>query len=102
MTAKTKNTEAKKESDEQGGPKIIWDTSGLRSSYANICQVNSTRDEVVLTFGMNQGWERAGGDLSVELTHRIVLSPFASKRLNRTLAQMIEQYEARYGELHVD
>jgi hypothetical protein len=35
------------------GPKIRWDDSQMQSSYANVCNVASTREEVVLLFGVN-------------------------------------------------
>ena len=36
------------------GTRIKWDDSGMKSSYANVCNVTSTREEVVLVFGMNR------------------------------------------------
>jgi hypothetical protein len=37
--------------------------------------------------------------MDIELDHRIVLSPFAAKRLNALLSKLIGEYETRYGEL---
>jgi hypothetical protein len=37
--------------------------------------------------------------MEIELEHRIVLSPFAAKRLAQLLSKLIAQYEAQYGEL---
>jgi len=58
----TKGTEAKKtqEAEATHGVRtpIKWDTSKLVSSYANFCNANSTREEVVLNFGVNKTWER--------------------------------------------
>jgi hypothetical protein len=79
--------------------KVSWNTAHLKSSYANFCNATSTREEVVLNFGVNQNWERTPGDLEIELDHRIVLSPFAAKRLNQLLSRLIGEYENRYGEL---
>jgi len=77
-----------------------WDTSSLRSSYANFCNANSTREEVVLNFGVNKTWERGPQEsLEIELNHRIVLSPFAAKRLTELLNKLIQEYESRYGAL---
>lgn len=79
---------------------IKWDTANLKSSYANFCNANSTREEVVLNFGVNKTWERGPTDaFEIELNHRIVLSPFAAKRLTELLQQLMEEYEARYGAL---
>jgi hypothetical protein len=37
---------------------VHWDDSGMKNSYANACNVSSTREEIVLNFGLNQAWER--------------------------------------------
>lgn len=64
-------------------PPLKWNTTKLTSSYANFCNANSTREEVVLNFGVNKNWERGvgTGGVEIDLNHRIVLSPFAAKRL---------------------
>jgi len=61
-------------------PKVSFDTSNLKSSYANVCTMNSTREEVVLNFGLNQSWERSADSVQIELNNRIILSPFAAQR----------------------
>lgn len=84
----------------QSGMPIKWNTTDLRSSYANFCNANSTREEVVLNFGVNKAWERGPkSELEIELNHRIVLSPFAAKRLSQLMQQLIKEYEQRYGAL---
>jgi hypothetical protein len=83
-------------------PPIKWNTAALHSSYANFCNANSTREEVVLNFGVNKSWERGGNAadaLEIDLNHRIVLSPFAAKRLTALMQQLMKEYEARYGVL---
>lgn len=81
-------------------PRIKWLTDGLKSSYANFANANSTREEVVLNFGVNNSWDRAQPEVAIELSHRIMLSPFAAKRLSTMLAQLLAEYEQRYGELN--
>jgi hypothetical protein len=90
-----------KEKGEQAGQqvKVHWNTDRLKSSYANFCNATSTREEVVLNFGVNQNWERTPQDMAIDLEHRIVLSPFAAKRLNQLLSKLVTEYETRYGEL---
>ena len=80
---------------------LKFDISKLTSSYANFCNANSTREEVVLNFGVNKNWERGPqpDSVEIELNHRIVLSPFAAKRLTGLLQQLMKEYEARYGTL---
>ncbi len=78
---------------------VRWNTQGLKSSYANFCNATSTREEVVLNFGVSNNWDRTPRDMEIELAHRVVLSPFAAKRLSGILAKLIGEYESRYGEL---
>ena len=40
-------------------------------------------------------------DEAVLLSDRIVLNPYAAKRLFRMLEQGLKEYEARYGELRI-
>jgi hypothetical protein len=40
--------------------------------------------------------------LEIELSNRIILSPFAAKRLNMMLDKLMKEYEARHGELRLD
>jgi hypothetical protein len=82
-----------------GEARLRWDTTGLKSSYCNVANATSTREEVVLNFGVNENWDRQRTELEVQLLHRIILSPFAAKRLQELLTKLIREYESRYGEL---
>lgn len=84
------------------GQTIRWDDSNLKSSYANVCNVSSTREEVVLVFGINQAWERGQNEVSIQLTDRVILSPFAAKRLAMLLTNVVREYEARFGALNIE
>ena len=84
-----------------GGParqsKVV--STNLKSSYCNMCSTNSTREEVVLNFGINEDWDRGLQDPVLTLEHRIILSPHLAKRLAQLVNKTIEDYEARYGSL---
>jgi hypothetical protein len=82
-------------------PTIKWDDSDITNSYANVCNVSSSREEVVLVFGVNKAWERSPGDIQVKLSSRVILSPFAAKRLAMLLNNVVQQYEARFGAMDV-
>jgi hypothetical protein len=56
-------------------PKIVWDSSNMRSAYANVFNVVGVREEFVLFYGMNQAFDARQNELKVQLTDRIVLSP---------------------------
>lgn len=82
-----------------GQPTIRWDDTNMKSSYANVCNVASTREEVVILFGINQAWNSAQKEIPVQLTDRIIISPFAAKRLSMLLNNTLREYENRFGAL---
>ena len=84
------------------GTRIKWDDANMKSSYANVCNVTSTREEVVLLFGMNQAWNRGQKEVTIHLTDRIVVSPYAAKRLSMLLSGVVAEYEKRFGTLAID
>lgn len=79
------------------GPVVKFDDTGIINAYANVCNVSSSREEVVLVFGLNNAWERDASEVHVKLKSRMILSPFAAKRLSLLLNSVVQQYEARFG-----
>ena len=84
-----------------GTPKVKWDTVNMRSTYANVCNANCTREEVVLLFGLNQSWSGAEEEVTIQIAERVILSPYAAKRLSLLLNGVVQQYESRFGLLEV-
>jgi hypothetical protein len=82
-------------------PRVVWDDSTMRTSYANVSNVLGTREEITLLFGSNQTWQPGQGDVRVILSDRIVLNPYAAKRLLLLLERGLKEYESRFGELKV-
>lgn len=83
-------------------PKIKWDDTNMRSTYANVCNVASTREEMTLLFGTNQAWHTGQKEMTINLSDRIVLNPYAAKRMLLLLQNVVNTYEKRFGELKVD
>ena len=83
-------------------PRLRWDTNNVNSSYANVCNVTGTNEEMILHFGINQPWEQSQGEVEIQLTNRIILTPFTAKRLMVLLARLIDGYESRFGEIKLD
>ncbi len=83
------------------GPKIRWDDTNMKSSYANVCNVASTREEIVLLFGINQAWHSGQAEIPIQLTDRLILSPHVAKRLSILLDNVLKEYESRFGQLSV-
>ena len=74
----------------------------MKSSYANVCNVTSTREEVVMLFGVNQAWNRGQKEVTIQLTDRIIVGPYAAKRLALLLDGVVKEYKKRFGALSVE
>jgi hypothetical protein len=82
---------------------LRWDDQKMVTSFANVVNIQSTREQVDLFFGTNQTWNAANEKtLTIELSNRIILSPFAAKRLSLALNGVMREYEARHGQLDVE
>src|SRR5215475_12107641 len=84
-----------------GQQKVKFDSANIKSTYCNVCNATSTREEVVINFGINKNWDLGGPDLEVQLEHRVILSPFAAVRLRDLLVRLISDHEQRYGQLNL-
>jgi hypothetical protein len=102
MIAAVKSATQAAEAKEPQTPTLKWDDSNMRSVYANVCNVTSTREEVVMLFGMNQAWNRGQKEVTIQLTDRIIISPYAAKRLTMLLDGVVKEYEKRFGALNVE
>lgn len=79
------------------GLRVRFDAKNLRSSYANVCNATTTREEFVLNFGINHGPERAQGEVVVELQERIIMTPQSARRLAELMVRLVREYETRHG-----
>lgn len=80
--------------------KVNWDDSKMATTFANVVNVLVTREELTLLFGINQTWNTAESkELTVQLSNRIVLTPYAAKRLLTLLTARMRDYEDRLGPL---
>jgi hypothetical protein len=52
--------------------------------------------------GMNQAWHSGQKEVKIQLTDRVVLSPFAAKRISIMLNNIMQDYEKRYGKLTIE
>ena len=82
--------------------KVVWDDSRMNTSYSNVCNVLGSREEITLLFGANQAWHSAQKEVKVLLSDRVVLNPYAAKRLSMLLERVLKEYETRYGELKLE
>jgi hypothetical protein len=96
MTGKDSST-----TQEIGGVRVAWDDSDILSQYANIATATANREEFFLLFGTHQNWRgnEKENTVKVKLSNRIVLSPFAAKRLMLILQHSINAYESKFGKI---
>ena len=84
---------------------IVWDDSKMASYYADVVNLQSTREQVCLFFGTNQTWnlgeQGSASPVRVELNSRVILSPHAAKRLMNALEVIVKQYEERFDEIKI-
>jgi hypothetical protein len=84
-------------------PTVNWDDSEMQTSYANVVNASSTREEVTLFFGTNLTWNPTESrEFNIKLNDRIVLNPHAAKRLWMLLGAILKEYESRFGPLNID
>ena len=95
-------SEPQSNTTELPAPQIEWDEADLQTHFANFCNVMGTREEMALLLGTSVGFNPTQAKIKVKVHQRILMNPYAAKRLYLLLAQGIEQYEARYGELKLD
>lgn len=80
----------------------VIDQEKLTSSYANICRIAQTPNEVVIDFGMNLNFYGQIVDEPAKLDQRIIMTHEAAKRLCIHLTQTIQAFEAKYGVIELD
>ena len=84
------------------GVSIIWHDEKMESVYANIGTATANREEFFLLFGTHQNWRGTAAEtkeIDVNLSTRIVMSPFAAKRLAAILANSLRVYEEQFGKI---
>lgn len=89
----------------QGGgvPSVKWDDAKMESTFANVVNVASSREEISVFFGTNKTWNLSEAkEVTVQLSDRMILTPLAAKRLWLLLGNVLKQHEARYGALGLD
>ncbi len=100
---KTNGDGVELEVGQPAAPTVDWDDSEMSSSYANVVNASSTREEVTVFFGTNQTWNPSTErKFKVKLQDRIVLNPHAAKRLWILLGAILTEYEKRFGAISLE
>lgn len=83
-------------------PTLRWDDARMQTRYANVVQVTGTREEIAILLGTHQAWHKEVKEVVVPLEERLLLNPYAAKRLLLQLGILLRGYEARYGPIPLE
>lgn len=78
------------------------DQSNLHVTYANVCRIAQTPNEVLVDFGMNPNFFGTILDEPLKLESRVIMSHDAAKRLCLHLMATIQNFESKYGAIELD
>ena len=88
---------------EESRPQLAVDDSKAHTTYSSNCIINATPEEFVVGFARDVQSERgAKNSAMLTIESRIIMSPWAAKRLVIALARTLRTFEEVYGELEVD
>ena len=80
---------------------IAIDDSKVVAQYANFCRVTNTPEEFIFDYGLNT--QPSGMPKQpISLAQRIVMSPYAAKRLLHALQVTVDRHETTFGSLETD
>lgn len=73
-------------------PKVQWDESGTETFRPDVCNVDSTREEICFLFGLYTAEGDGQSDMTVQ--KRIIVSPFVAKHLANLLGNVLRDHES--------
>lgn len=99
----TKKEKSTKAASGAAATKVKWDDKNMRTTFANVVNGTSTREEMSLFFGTNNTWNlQDAGEVMVDLSDRIIMTPHAAKRLATLMLALVKGYEQKYGVINID
>lgn len=78
---------------------VVFRDAQMRTSYANVANVASTKEEISVLYGIGRSWHGKGEEYEVDLNDRVMMSPFTAKRLAAMLVNAVAQHEAKHGKI---
>lgn len=82
---------------------VEWNDEAMQTTFANVVNIQGTREQVEFFYGTNRTWDAGkDGPVRVDLTNRVIMTPYAAKRMQRILTGVLREYESRHGVLKVD
>ncbi len=89
------------ETQAQQGVTVEIDDSKAVATYANICRVTATRDEVFLDFAVDSH-PSGQAEKPIPVNRRIIVNFYTAKRMLHALNLTVERHEATFGSLDLD
>lgn len=87
-----------------GGTTLHIRGQDVKTSYANMCLLLSTREEMILDFGLTLvgGGAAEQREANMTVSNRIIMGVPAAKRLAIALSQAIQRYENAFGVVELE
>jgi hypothetical protein len=82
-------------------PDVVLDEKHAHVTYANYFRVSGTPDEFILDFALDSSLFLAG-KRELDVTERLIMSPYTVKRLLNVLVVALQRHEARFGPIEAD
>lgn len=86
---------------QQARQTVTIDDAGVHAAYANFCRVSSSPEELILDLGLNPQ-PYATGEVTVQVSQRLILNHFTAKRLLHALNAALQSHEKVFGVLETD
>jgi hypothetical protein len=77
------------------------DTRDAVTYSSNFCRVRDTTEEIIIDFGLNDEAPNAP-TRPIKIDNRVVMSPYAAKRLFTALEVTLAAHERNFGKIEID
>lgn len=94
------NAGTPQDAPQQQTVQIRYDDSNVVASYANVCRVTGTPEELIIDFGINP--QPIGTQLSITVSNRVVTNFYTAKRMRDAIHAAIVRYEQAFGVLETE
>lgn len=81
--------------------RIELDDSQATATYANLCRVSSSPEELIIDFALNPN-PVSGRSQRIPVSQRVILNHYTAKRLAALLSTTIQRHEQAFGPLEMD
>ncbi len=87
-----------------GGTTLRVQGQDVKTSYANMCLLLNTREEMILDFGLTliSGAGAEQREANMIVSNRIIMGLPAAKRLAIALSQAVQRYENAFGVIELE